>query len=585
MYCIKCGKMVSDTAKHCPYCGAAILGKEEAQRASASFNGAANGRPQNVPNMTQQNPFPAAAPQNMENGKKAKAPKKAKALKMPKERKSHKGLLIGTAAALVVICAGGALTYKLIDNKLEENYSTAIASAEKAAAAADYETAAAEYQDALSVFGYGDDKKAADGLSNAKAMSVLKDAAGTLTKLTSYDASIDYNMQLHIKDSTDDKEYDLTQTSSMTVSNIQGENGTTAYVTGTLSTSSDAADGEDAQDFQIYVTKNGNVRTDYSYTEAGGWGAKLKTGDDGENSILLGDIASLDYTWDSKAESDDYVFTAAGVKTSADDFLTSFCSITEKASSTQKQKRNVSLYINKESGMIDKIVVSYPDLSMTDVNSYYCDYSGKGLSMSLNSISYTIAITDWSSDAAVSVPEDALNAVSIGSGLASTISFSTEPISYLGPNTEEGSFGDVMDFSVPTTWTAAASGGEATSGGYYLNAKGTAILSFEYLDSEYFTGSNDEANLDKIEEAMKDSSEMTLTDYTEVTIGGQTARQYGFTGTVTDDESSASQTYNGVMYLIPTSNGYMSIEYYMADGVENIWQSEFNNFLASVTIK
>lgn len=566
MYCGKCGKLIADSVKFCPFCGEITnknsnAGNFQYQNQYNPANGFQN---QNMNRNQYSGAYQQFNPQisNVPNGNKAKAPKKG-----------HKKVF-AVLVAIVILGAGiGTCGLLYIKDQNNKSYQKALEDAKSAYESGDYENAIKGYQSALDY--NGTDVTAKEGLDTSNAMMKLDSATANLANLSSYDANVSYEMILDVEDSTNGRSYMLTQSSEMTTSNITDEDGfTIAYVTGDLITSSDDDGTENSQTYELYITKSGSIETNYSYTDSTGWGGSLTTGAEEGNSIILGDIASLSYSYDKDNEDENYyVFTAADVNAQVCDFLTSFCSITDKATDAGNQKMDVYLFVNRESGKVSKIEVSYPNLSMTDVNEYYCSYSGKNLSISLDTIKYTIDITDWDSDENISVPQDAVDALSVGGGLQTAVAFSTEPTEYLGVNMVDGSFNDAS-FLVPSSWIKYDSSSE---GQYYaLNSTGSAYVALGYIDKSKFRSSSDSKNMKLIFESLSDDIEVTDSD--NVTIDGEKALRFG----VTSIGSNAS--INGVVYVIPCGDGYMIVEYVMYSGVENIWQSQFNAFIESIDI-
>jgi len=610
MYCGKCGKIVSDTAKFCPYCGEVFSQKSAAENGTNADTGA-NHSGYNAYQAQNTNSIQnSSVPQNTNSAQGSTTPLNTNGAQnsyygqnsyqaqnmyqnqynqsyqqynpqmqngygqqAPKKKKSHKGLVFGLVAAVVLLGVGGAGGYKYLEMTHEEDYKKAIEAAKEAYDAKDYEKAAESYQSALDI--KEGDEVAKEGFDLASAMMKIDSATARLAGLSSYDASINYELSLTVDDTTNARSYNLTQSSEMTATNITDENGNTiAYVTGDLFTSADDDGSESNQTYEMYVTRSGSVETSYSYTESTGWGGELTTGAEDEATVILGDIASLSYSYDKDNESEDYyVFTATGVNAKECSFLTNFCSITDKATDAGTQKMDVSLYLDKENGKVSKIVVSYPDLSMADVNSYYCTYSGKSLSISMDKIQYTISITEWESDASLSVPSDAVDALSVGGGLQTAVAFSTEPTEYLGVNMSDVTFQDAS-FQVPSSWVKYAS--TSVEQDYLLNSDGTARVSLLYIDKSNFSSKSDSKNMDLILNSLTSGAEVT--DPSDVTIDGEDALRFGVTA------SGDDVSLNGVIYVIPCGDGYMVVEYLMYSGVDNIWQSQFNAFIGSITL-
>ena len=587
MYCGKCGKIVSDSAKFCPFCGETFETKSEVKseaQNSTNFeqSGFSTFQSQNMNNAqtSYQSQNSYQQPQNMyqnqyNQGYQQYNPQMQNGYgqQPPKKKKSHKGLAIGLASVIVLAGVGGAGGYKYLEKTHEKEYQKAIEEAKEAYDAKDYEKAAESYQSALNV--KEGDEAATQGLEASNAMMKIDDATKKLEGLSSYDVTINYQMSLNVDDSTDGRSYKLTQSSEMTASNITDEEGhTIAYVTGDLITASDDNGNESNQTYEIYVTKSGSVETNYSYTESTGWGGHLTTSATSGSSVILGDIASLSYSYDKDNENKDYyVFTAVDVNAEKCSFLTNFCSITDKATDAGNQKMTVSLFLDRESGKISKIEVSYPNLSMADVNSYYCNYSGKSLSISLEEITYTINVTEWDSDASLSVPSDAVDALSVGGGLQTAVAFSTEPTEYLGVNMIDTTFNDAS-FQVPASWIKYDATG--TQQEYGLNMDGTAQVCIYYIDKSNFSSRSDTKNMEIILESITEGAEVT--DPTDVKIDGEDAIRFGVTA------SGYDVALNGVMYVIPCKDGYMVVQYVMYSGVENIWQSQFNAFIDSIDL-
>lgn len=610
MYCGKCGKIVSDSAKFCPYCGE-LFSKNEEQNATdnlgTSTDQAAAGSYQSVSSVDSQGTYQTQSTYQAQSSYNAQPPYNAQdsyqsqnmyqnqnqyqnqynqgyqqfnpqmqggyGQQPPKKKKSHKGLVIALVTIFALTGVGGAGGYKYIQKTHEEEYKKAIEEAKQAYEANDYEKAVSSYQSALDI--KDGDETAKLGLDEANAMLKIDSATQKLADLSSYNATVDYQMSINVEDTTDGRSYNLTQSSEMTASNITSEDGSTiAYVTGDLITSSDDNGNESNQTYEIYVTRSGSVETSYSYTESTGWGGKLSTGAESGSSIVLGDIASLSYSFDKDNENKDYyVFTASNINAEKCSFLTNFCSISDKATDAGAQKMDVSLYLGREDGKISKIEISYPNLSMADVNTYYCGYSGKSLSISLEKLTYTVKITEWESDESLSVPSDAVDALSIGGGLQTAVAFSTEPTEYLGINMIDTTFNDAS-FQVPASWTKYDS--TSTAQDYLLNSDGTAYVSLAYIDKSYFRSKSDSKNMQAILESITEGVEVT--DPVDVTIDGEDALRFGVTA------GNSSISVNGVIYVVPCGDGYMVIEYIMYSGVENIWQSQFNAFIESIDV-
>lgn len=590
MYCGKCGKIVSDSAKFCPFCGELFETKsagatETKTGASTEQSNPGTFQSQNMNNaqssyQSQNSYQPQSSyqqPQNMyqNQGYQQYNPQMSNGYgqQPPKKKKSHKGLVIGLVAVMVLGGVGAAGGYAYLQKAHEKDYQKAIESAKEAYEAKDYEKAAESYQSALDI--KDGDEVAKAGFNEASAMMKIDDATAKLADLSSYDATISYTMSLNVDDATDGRSYKLTQTSEMTASNITDEAGhTIAYVTGDLITSSDDNGNETNQSYEIYVTKSGSIETNYSYTETTGWGGQLSTGATSGSSVILGDIASLSYSYDKDNENEDYyVFTAVDVNAEKCSFLTNFCSITDKATDAGNQKMNVSLFLDRESGKIAKIEVSYPNLSMSEVNSYYCNYSGKSLSISLETIAYTVKISEWDSDASLSIPSDAVDALSVGGGLQTAVAFSTEPTEYLGINMVDTTFNDAS-FQIPASWMKYDA--TSTQQDYGLNSDGTAQVSIYYVDKSNFNSRSDTKNMEIILESFTEGVEVT--DPTDVKIDGEDAIRFGVT------QSGYDVAVNGVIYVIPCGDGYMIVQYVMYSGVENIWQSQFNAFIDSIDL-
>ncbi len=604
MYCGKCGKIVADSAKFCPYCGELFNknteqnktdnpGTSTEQVAAGSYQ-AMNAVDSKVTYQAQST-YQATGSYNAQNSYNTQNSYQSQNMyqnqynqgyqqpgpqmqggygqEPPKKKKSHKGLVISLATILVLTGVGGAGGYKYLQKTHEEAYQKAIEEAKQAYADKDYEKAVSSYQSALDI--KGEDETAKLGLDESNAMLKIDSATKKLAGLSSYDATVNYEMSINVEDATDGRSYNLTQSSEMTASNITGEDGNTiAYVTGDLITSADDNGNESNQSYEIYITRSGSVETSYSYTESTGWGGKLSTGATGGSSVVLGDIASLSYSFDKDKENDDYyVFTAPNVNAEKCSFLTNFCSISDKATDAGSQKMDVSLYLSREDGKISKIEISYPNLSMADVNTYYCNYSGKSLSISLESLTYTVKITEWDSDETLSLPSDAVDALSIGGGLQTAVAFSTEPTEYLGINMVDTTFNDAS-FQVPASWTKYDS--TSTAQDYLLNTDGTAYVSLVYIDKSYFRSKSDSKNMEAILESITDGVEVS--EPVDVTIDGEDALRFGITA------SGSSASINGVIYVVPCGDGYMVIEYVMYSGVENIWQSQFNAFIESIDV-
>lgn len=604
MYCGKCGKIVADSAKFCPYCGELFNknteqnktdnpGTSTEQVAAGSYQ-AMNAGNSKVTYQAQST-YQATGSYNAQNSYNTQNSYQSQNMyqnqynqgyqqpgpqmqggygqEPPKKKKSHKGLVISLATILVLTGVGGAGGYKYLQKTHEEAYQKAIEEAKQAYADKDYEKAVSSYQSALDI--KGEDETAKLGLDESTAMLKIDSATKKLAGLSSYDATVNYEMSINVEDATDGRSYNLTQSSEMTASNITGEDGNTiAYVTGDLITSADDNGNESNQSYEIYITRSGSVETSYSYTESTGWGGELSTGATGGSSVVLGDIASLSYSFDKDKENDDYyVFTAANVNAEKCSFLTNFCSISDKATDAGSQKMDVSLYLSREDGKISKIEISYPNLSMADVNTYYCNYSGKSLSISLERLTYTVKITEWDSDETLSLPSDAVDALSIGGGLQTAVAFSTEPTEYLGINMVDTTFNDAS-FQVPASWTKYDS--TSTAQDYLLNTDGTAYVSLAYIDKSYFRSNSDSKNMEAILESITDGVEVS--EPVDVTIDGEDALRFGITA------SGSSASINGVIYVVPCGDGYMVIEYVMYSGVENIWQSQFNAFIDSIDV-
>ncbi|WP_026506161.1 zinc ribbon domain-containing protein [Butyrivibrio sp. NC3005] len=568
MFCQKCGKAIPEGAMHCIYCGAPVKMVATPNNNPNYNNNFQNNSKQQV-YMQNANPYP----NSQINGNQAiNTPVK------PAKKKGKKVLPAMMVLLTMMVAAGGGFSYFYYEKKQNEKFNKYMENGDEFAKEGDFESAQESYSKALKI--KKNNAKAKEKKQDCNAKAMLGKSIKQLKSLEDYKATIDYRMQLHVKDSSDNKNYDIDQSSKMNVVNISDVDNeeTSALVEGSLVTSSTLeGDNEQSQEYKIITKLNASAKTQYSYTESTGWGAHLSS-DEFSKSVIIDDYTSLDYVWDKEESGEYLIFKAEDVAVNKKSFFTKYCKIAEQSTLKSSQKMNVTLFVNPSSGALKKIRLEYPRLNMTGVNAYYCDYSGKNLSITLKSLTYDIVVTDFATDLNVAVPKEAVDSISIGNGIGTSVSFSTEPVAYLGPNTKEDTFND-LKYNIPTTWKKAESGnGEKI---YILSNKGTARINLEFAKKNSFPSSDDSRNMKDLVNYIRSQKQIEVSEESEVKIAGKSAVRISITGSI----GKSTTTVNGLVYIIPSDKGYTLMTYLIASGTENIWQGQIDSFIGSISTK